>query len=269
MDKLRHLDKQTLHDILSSPSLAIESEDGLLGVLIELGSVYFEFWRYIEVIFLTDKGLSLFVDTLPFDELTKEIWSHVILRLKDVSEGEHRRRDCPVGFQSRILSDFPSIFTDFGQKQWKLLYRGADDGFQSSDFHRKCDSHSNTITIILTTKGFIFDGFTPVAWDSSNARKPDSTQTSFLFSLKNPHTSEAKKFPLKSSSNAIGCHSSYGPSFAGNRDMVVYDRCNESTDNFTNLGGAYVNDTGIDGEKVFTGERYFTVKEIEVFSISL
>jgi hypothetical protein len=28
-----------------------------------------------------------------------------------------------------------------------------------------------------------------------------------------------------------------------------------------------VNDTGINGQQVFTGEQYFTVKEIEVFTI--
>jgi hypothetical protein len=126
-DKLRRLDKKTLHDLLSSPSLAIESEDDLLGALVELGSAYFEFWRYIETVFLTDKGLSLFVDKLPFDELTKEIWPQVTLRRKGVSKGEHRRhgcRDCLVPFQSTILSGFPSRLTEFGQKQWKLLYRG-------------------------------------------------------------------------------------------------------------------------------------------------
>jgi hypothetical protein len=56
-DNLRRLNKQTLHSIVLSPFLAIESEDDLLGVLIELGPSSFEFWRYIEVIFLTDKGL--------------------------------------------------------------------------------------------------------------------------------------------------------------------------------------------------------------------
>ena len=29
-----------------------------------------------------------------------------------------------------------------------LLYRGSKDGFESEDFHRQCDGHSNTITII-------------------------------------------------------------------------------------------------------------------------
>jgi hypothetical protein len=194
------------------------------------------------------------------------------LRLKDVSEGEYRRRgcrDCPIPFQSTILRDFPSIFSEFGQKQCTLLYRGADDSFGSSDFHRKCDSHSNTIPIILTTKGFIFGGFTPVAWESRGGRKPDSTQASFLFSLKNPHTSEAKKFSMKSSSYSIACSPSYGPIFGSPHDMCVYGRCSEGTSNYTNLGGAYVNDTGIDGKQVFTGEHHFTVKEIEVFSISI
>jgi hypothetical protein len=117
MNKLRRLDKQTLHAILSSPSLAIESEDDLLRGLIELGSAYCEFWRYIEAIFLTYKGLSLFVDELPFDELTAEIWSDATLHLKVVSEGTHCRRgccNCRVLFQSTILSAFPSIFSEFG-----------------------------------------------------------------------------------------------------------------------------------------------------------
>jgi hypothetical protein len=124
------------------------------------------------------------------------------------------------------------------------------------------------ITIILTTKGFIFGGFTPVVWNSSNACKPDSTQTSFLFSLKNLHTSEVKKFSMKSSSSAIRCDSSRGPSFGSNCDIAVCDRCSE-TGNHTDLGHASANDTGIDGQQVFTGELHFTVKEIEVFFISL
>jgi hypothetical protein len=72
-----------------------------------------------------------------------------------------------------------------------------------------------------------------------------------------------------SGKNAICCSSSYGPVFAGNNDMGVRDNCNTATNNWTNLGGSYVNDTGIDGRLVFTGEYHFTVKEIEIFTISL
>jgi hypothetical protein len=92
VDELQCLDKQTLHQILESASLAIESEDDLLRTLISLGSGYFEFLSYIEVIFLTDEGLSLFVDKLSFDDLTLEIWRQVVFRLKGVSDEEVRCR---------------------------------------------------------------------------------------------------------------------------------------------------------------------------------
>jgi hypothetical protein len=47
----------------------------------------------------------------------------------------------------------------------------------------------------------------------------------------------------------------------------VANECNANTSSSTNFGTAYVNDTGIAGNQVFTGEQYFTVQEIEVFSI--
>jgi hypothetical protein len=125
--------------------------------------------------------------------------------------------------------------------------------------------------LIETTKGFIFGGFTPIDWESSanGIRKPDSSGKSFLFSLKNPRNSEPRKFMLINGKNAIYCSSSSGPCFAGNCDMFVQDNCNTATNNWADLGGSYVNDTGIDGKLVFTGEYNFTVKEIEVFTISL
>jgi hypothetical protein len=123
--------------------------------------------------------------------------------------------------------------------------------------------------VIETTKGFIFGGFTPVAWDSSGSNKPDSSGKSFLFTIKNPRGNQIRMFAIKNSSSyAIFCSSSYGPIFYRNNDILVQDACNTATNNFTNLGGAYTNDTGIDGTEVFTGECYFTVKEIEVFTIT-
>jgi hypothetical protein len=48
----------------------------------------------------------------------------------------------------------------------------------------------------------------------------------------------------------------------------VADSCNQNTNNATYPGCDYVNDTGIDRGQVFTGQRNFTVKDIEVFSIT-
>jgi hypothetical protein len=210
---------------------------------------------------------------LNFDDLNESIWFKIVDRLK-ISEivefpFKSERYLKVVGFESQMIKDYPMILKEFEKKRWKLLYLGSRDGFGASNFHRKCDNERNTLTLIRTTKDFIFGGFTPIAWDSSSGDKPDNSGLSFLFSLKNPRNDEPHKFKLKSGKNAINCSSSYGPLFAGNCDMVLQNNCNTSNSNWTNVGNSYENDTGIDGNLVFTGEYNFTVKEIEVFTITL
>jgi outer membrane murein-binding lipoprotein Lpp len=61
-------------------------------------------------------------------------------------------------FDSRIISDFPEIFAEFRGKQFVILCRGSRDGFKAKEFHRRCDGHANTLTVILDTKGNIFGG---------------------------------------------------------------------------------------------------------------
>jgi hypothetical protein len=179
---------------------------------------------------------------------------------------------------SRIISGFPEIFADFRGKQISLLWRGSRDGFRAQTFHRRCDWHANTLTVILDTKGNIFGGFTPVEWesrtsiswvDTSNCYKADDSLKSFVFTLKNPHNKPARRFALKAETKnaAIVCDSKWGPSI-GYLDIRVWDNCNANTDSSTFLGCAYTNDTGLDGQRVFTGSATFKVKEIEVFEIA-
>jgi hypothetical protein len=163
---IRWIDKGMLHEFLSSPELKLENEDAFLKILISLGTEYFEFWEYVEVKHLTDDGITLFIEHLPFDELTESIWQRITDRLRcskstDLNR-ERCRDDVVVGFESLILKDYPKILSDFSNKVWKLLYRGSRDGFGASKFHEKCDNESNTLTLIETTKGFIFGGFTPL-----------------------------------------------------------------------------------------------------------
>jgi hypothetical protein len=154
------------------------------------------------------------------------------------------------------------------RKQWTLLYRGNDHGFSSSTFHSKCDGKSNTITIVLTTDGFILGGFTPIAWDSSGSWKADTSGQSFLFSVKNPHNRDFCRFGLQNQQQAILCHSSNGPTFGGGYDLYIANDCNGNANSYTNLGNGYVNNTNIPRTQVFTGQGNFTVKEIEVFTLT-
>jgi hypothetical protein len=50
--------------------------------LIDLGSDYFDFWKYIEVSNLTGDGIVRFVEKNPFDELTELIWERIVDHLR-------------------------------------------------------------------------------------------------------------------------------------------------------------------------------------------
>jgi hypothetical protein len=63
---------------------------------------------------------------------------------------------------SQIISGFPEIFAEFRGKRVNILWRGSRDGFKAQEFHRRCDAHANTLTVILDTEGNIFGGFTPL-----------------------------------------------------------------------------------------------------------
>jgi hypothetical protein len=120
----------------------------------------------------------------------------------------------------------------------------------------------------LDTNGNIFGGFTPVKWDSASSRKADPSLKSFLFTLKNPHNVPARRFALKAEekNSAILCDSNYCPNFC---DIVVRENCNTNTLSYTSkFGHSYTNDTGLQGDRVFTGFWKFQVNEIEVFEIT-
>jgi hypothetical protein len=171
---------------------------------------------------------------------------------------------------SLVVEELPAIFEDFKNDKFTLLWRGSRDGFEAKEFHRRCDGHGNTVTVILDTNGNIFGGFTPVKWESSKKGKgkADPSLKSFLFTVKNPHNFPARRFALKveKKDEAINCNSKRGPDFD---DMSVEDDCTTNADRVTGkFGSTYTNDTGLDEEIFFTGSQHFQVKEIEVFEIS-
>ena len=94
-----------------------------------------------------------------------------------------------------------------------LLYRGSSDGFRAADFHRKCDGHSNTLTIISPKDSFnIFGGYTSAAWNSTKEWKSDPS--AFIFSLFNKRQ-RAVKINIEPPINqyAILNNPLYGPVF--------------------------------------------------------
>jgi hypothetical protein len=249
---------EALDSLLLSEFVTVESEDSLLQLILKLGSGYRDLLRHIQIGFLSEDGLSLLDEHCEIP--SESVWNCVVEWIV--------HPPAPL-FNSQIISDFPEIFAEFQGKHFKMLWRGSRDGFGAQEFHRRCDGHANTLTVILDTKGNIFGGFTPVEWESNHLgkNKADDSLKSFLFTLKNPHNVPARRFALKVEQKdlAINCSSKFGPRFNG---IAVFDNCNENSKSNIYLGWTYVNDTGLDAKVVFTGSQYFQVKEIEVFEIT-
>ena len=148
-------------------------------------------------------------------------------------------------------------------RQFKLLYRATRDGFAASSFHAKCDQQPKTLTVIKTSNGCIFGGYTSVAWDSTSRHKADPN--AFIFSLVNAKK-QPQYMPIKTtmSVKAVYCFSSHGPVF-GSFDICI---CNSKL-GYSELGKIFdfklfPSETA-DSQSFLAGSREFQVAEIETF----
>jgi hypothetical protein len=276
------LSVEALDNLLLSEFVTVESEDALLEFILKLGLDYRDLLKHIQLAFLSEDGFGLLDEH--FKIPSESVWQCAAQRI-----AHSPLRD------SLIISGFPEIFAEFRGKDFKILWRGSRDGFTAQEFHRRCDGHPNTLTVILDTKGNIFGGFTPVKWESQvpndgevvleldggfdelfrddyngSSRKTVDSLKSFLFTLKNPHNIPAKRFALKAKEKQkeIWYGSEWGPCFGSGYDIAVSDNCNANAYSFTSLGSCYTNDTGLSYDIVFTGSKYFQAREIEVFEVT-
>jgi len=164
------------------------------------------------------------------------------------------------------LNDFYGVWN----QQWKLLYKATRDGFSASIFHRTCDNKGPTMTIIKSSEGWIFGGFTTQSW-SGTIYKTDPQ--AFLFTFTNPHNIPATKFIVRSDrqNNAICAFPGKGPTFGGAHDIYVSSNSNTDNNRFTgsHIGfpTTYQDTTGIARGMLFTGSESFTTTDIEVYAI--
>jgi hypothetical protein len=120
IDDLRFLDHQTLHRLLGSNFLSVESEDCLLRLLLDLDLNRSEFFGCIEVSFLSMDGLKLFLEAVCFDDVCEDIWLKVVSRLKGDWDclDELRARRYPFWFESLILRTIPRCLHEIVRNRW-------------------------------------------------------------------------------------------------------------------------------------------------------
>ena len=142
-----------------------------------------------------------------------------------------------------------------------MLWKGSRDGFAASMFHSKCDGKGPTLTVIQSTDGAIFGGFTSYSWCGDGSYHED--KTAFIYSI-----TKGYKCDKQNNTISIQCNSDYGPLFGDGHDIAIQNNCDATNENF----GTGVRSGGStyqlpSGESFIAGTKNFTVKEIEVYSV--
>ena len=150
-----------------------------------------------------------------------------------------------------------------------LIYKATIDGDTPKIFHKKVDGKKNTVTVILTDKGYRCGGFVTKEWNKSGEYNKNDVN-SFLFSL---DRRENYLVNLEECTNYND--SNYGPTFGKGFDLVIgenaehflksdknYSRFpNSSGDNSYIIGN--INNKGL----LTGGYEQFLVREIEIYEV--
>ena len=178
-------------------------------------------------------------------------------------------------FKSQILrwnqvTEFIDLCEFEPNEKWTLLYRGTRDGFNSRDFHHKCDGFDRTVTIIESKQtANVFGGYTSLAWDSSNAYKCDPR--AFLFSLNNKDNLPCKiRIDPNCIDHAIYCGYNCGPVFGIGHDIYLSNNPNRNMQSYSDFGRSYKHPRYVKGrnwtKSFLAGSFKFQISEIEVYA---
>jgi len=163
------------------------------------------------------KYFGLILDYLRTGELNmKNLELHEVEQLE--KDFDYFQLKFPSPLDSNVLSfQLQQILIEWlgNQKRTlKLLYQGSRDGYRATNFHQKCENKGATITIIKSSSGHLFGGYTSQSWDSSGNYKSDPL--AFIFTLTNPFDIPPTKFPIQQAGNAIHARMEYDDMTAGN-----------------------------------------------------
>jgi hypothetical protein len=151
----------------------------------------------------------------------------------------------------------------------KLLYRASRDGWNAANFHRECDNKGATLTVVKSSGGYIFGGYSSAPWNSSYDDNFCASKDAFLFSLKCYEGLSAVKMSVTNNhSQAIYCYySDYGPTFGGRHDLKIASNANTNKSSYSYIGHTYSLPPGTTNLHFLTGQKNFQVSEYEVFQV--
>ena len=144
---------------------------------------------------------------------------------------------------------------------FELIFKMSENGSDSKNFHEFCDNKGPTLTLISTTEGKKFGGFTPLNWKNIGGFINDKSMSTFIFSL-----NLNKKFDIiNKENNAIKVDENNGPNF-GNGDIIVYQDMKEGK-TYANEKTTFLRDNNLALIEKEGEQGTFNIDEIEVYKV--
>ena len=145
---------------------------------------------------------------------------------------------------------------------WKLIYRGSNDGFLATNFHSKCDNIPNTLCVIQSDTNNVFGGFTSIPWSSSRSSGWHRDDNAFLFLLRSLQGNKPNIFKATRGST----HVYHEPTFMCwfGWAILIGNKCNIERSSSVEDSSKYKIHSV--GGKYFNSTPRFIVKEIQVFT---
>ena len=140
------------------------------------------------------------------------------------------------------------------------LFDSEIHGDSAAAFHNLCDYKYNTISVVETTTGHRFGGFTSECFESPSDYFDKKDDLSFVFSL-----DKMRIYDVIKGKYAISCDKNYGPYFRDDHICIVDEF-------FTKESGTCIKGKGFNTLKNYelnSGKKYFTVKRLQVFQIKI
>ena len=150
-----------------------------------------------------------------------------------------------------------------------LIYKATRDGDSPKIFHKKVDGKKNTVTVILTDKGYRCGGFITKEWNTSGEFNKNDVN-SFLFSL------ERRENYLVNLDECTNYNDiNYGPTFGKGFDLVVGEKVknmlksDKNWSKFPNASGdnSYIFGNNTNKGLLTGGYENFLVREIETYEV--
>ena len=184
------------------------------------------------------------------------------MKKKEMEEKEKEKRLYSDLKDSKIIPNdqekekaIKNWINPFKKIKFELLFRKSRDGSSCETFHKYCDNKGPSLTLVETSKGYKFGGYTPFSFKSQEGNSPQNDNETFIFSL-----NLMKKFNKLKEESLVYFTPNLGPCFGnGGGDFFLNSNLNS---------GSTTNDSFLINSELTNGEKgKYNVNELEIYKV--